>query len=185
MYGSPAVLTAVVGPPSGATGTVSFYEGTTLLGTASLNNSATAVLQVSALNAATHTIMATYNGNWTFLKHEQPGDTDGDATYGRWGRMVNRHVDDSSRTTTQNNPPFSHTIAGELVNGDTYATAVTGTPIYSTTAGTTAGTFAITVSGLTSQNYVLAFVPGTLTVVPSRRRRRWQPLRTPRFMAIQ
>ena len=72
-----------------------------------------------------------------------------------------------SRTTTEANPPFSHTVAGDLVNGDTYATAVTGTPTYSTTAGTTAGTFAITVSGLTSQNYVLAFVPGTLTVVPS------------------
>ena len=76
-------------------------------------------------------------------------------------------VNDASRTTTETNPPFSHTVAGELVNGDTYATAVAGTPAYSTSAGTTAGTFEITVSGLTSQNYVLAFVHGTLTVVPT------------------
>jgi hypothetical protein len=60
---------------------------------------------------------------------------------------------------------FSYTAAGTLFNGDTYATAVTGTPAYSTTAGSTPGTFAITVSGLTSANYVIAFAPGTLTVV--------------------
>ncbi len=83
------------------------------------------------------------------------------------GAALTVTVNDASRTTTQDNPPFSHTVAGDLVNGDTYATAVTGTPTYSTTAGTAAGTFAITVSGLTSQNYVLAFVPGTLTVVPA------------------
>ena len=66
MYGDPAVLTAVVGPPSGATGTVSFHEGTTLLGTSSLDSSATAVLPVSTLNTGTHTITATYNGDLNF-----------------------------------------------------------------------------------------------------------------------
>ena len=76
-------------------------------------------------------------------------------------------VNDATRTTNEANPPFSHTVAGDLVNGDTYATAVTGTPTYSTTAETTADTSAITVTGLSSANYVLAFVPGTLTVVPS------------------
>ena len=169
MYGDPAVLTAVVGPPSGATGTVSFHEGTTLLGTSSLDGSTTAVFSVSTLNVGTHTITATYNGDVNF-----PASTSNPATLtvtqrtGAGGvAALTVTVNDATRTTTEANPPFSHTVAGELVNGDTYATAVTGTPTYSTTAGTTAGTFAITVSGLTSQNYVLAFVPGTLTVVPS------------------
>ncbi len=169
MYGDPAVLTAVVGPTAGATGTVSFHEGTTLLGTSSLDSSATAVLSVSTLSAGTHTITATYNGDVSF-----PASTSNPVTLtvtqrtgAGGGASLTVTVNDASRTTTQANPPFSHTVAGELVNGDTYATAVTGTPTYSTTAGTTAGTFAITVSGLTSQNYVLAFVPGTLTVVPS------------------
>ena len=169
MYGDPAVLTAVVGPPPGATGTVSFYEGTTLLGTASLNSSVTAVLPVSTLNAGTHTITATYNGDASFpASASNPATlTVTQRTAAGGGASLIVTVNDASRTTTQDNPPFSHTVAGELVNGDTYATAVTGTPTYSTTAGTTAGTFAITVSGLTSQNYVLAFVPGTLTVVPA------------------
>ena len=169
MYGDPAVLTAVVGPPPGATGTVSFYEGTTLLGTASLNSSVTAVLPVSTLNAGTHTITATYNGDASFpASASNPVTlTVTQRTAAGGGASLIVTVNDASRTTTQENPPFSHTVAGELFNGDTYATAVTGTPTYSTTAGTTAGTFAITVSGLTSQNYVLAFVPGTLTVVPT------------------
>ena len=66
VYGDPAVLTAVVGPPAGATGTVSFHEGSTLLGTSSLDGSTTAVLSVSILNAGTHTITATYNGDVNF-----------------------------------------------------------------------------------------------------------------------
>ncbi len=169
MYGNPAVLTAVVGPASGATGTVSFYEGITLLGSASLNSSATAVLPVSTLNAGMHTITATYNGDVSFpATASNPVTlTVTQRTGAGGGASLTVTVNDASRTTTQDNPPFSHTVAGELVNGDTYDTAVTGTPAYSTTAGTSAGIFAITVSGLTSQNYVLAFVPGTLTVVPT------------------
>ena len=66
MYGDSAVLTAVVGPPSGATGTVIFHEGTTLLGTSSLDGSTTAVLPVSTLNVGTHAITATYNGDVNF-----------------------------------------------------------------------------------------------------------------------
>ena len=169
MYGDPAVLTAVVGPTAGATGTVSFHEGTTLLGTSSLDSSATAVLPVSTLSAGTHTITATYNGDVNFpASASNPVTlTVTQRTGAGGGAALTVTVNDASRTTTEDNPPFSHTVAGDLVNGDTYATAVTGTPTYSTAAGTTAGTFAITVSGLTSQNYMLAFVPGTLTVVPS------------------
>ncbi|HSY34571.1 MAG TPA: Ig-like domain repeat protein, partial [Acidobacteriaceae bacterium] len=46
------------------------------------------------------------------------------------------------------------------------ATAVTGVPVYATTATptSTAGTYPISVAGLSSSNYVVAFVNGTLTV---------------------
>ena len=148
MYGDTATLTAVVAP-SFATGTVSFYEGTTLLGTASLDNTATAVLPISTLNAGVHTIVAKYNGDpgvpantsntaqLTVTQRTAPGG----------GPAITVTVNDASRTTTQSNPPFTYSPAGQLVNGDTFATAISGTASYSTAAGTTAGTYSITVCG--------------------------------------
>ena len=165
MYGDTATLTAVVAP-SFATGTVSFYEGARLLGSASLDSTGTAVLPISTLNAGVHTIAATYNGDpgvpastsnpvqLTVTQRTAPGG----------GPAITVTVNDAARSTTQANPPFTYSAAGQLVNGDTYATAISGTPTYSTAAGTTAGTYAITVTGLTSANYTIAFVPGTLTV---------------------
>jgi hypothetical protein len=168
MYGDTATLTAVVAPAF-ATGTVSFYEGTTLLGTASLDNTATAVLPINTLNAGVHTITAKYNGDpgvpantsntaqLTITKRTAPGG----------GPAITITVNDASRTTTQSNPPFTYSAAGQLVNGDTYATAISGTASYSTAAGTSAGTYSITISALDSANYTIAFVPGTLTVTIS------------------
>ncbi len=73
----------------------------------------------------------------------------------------------ASRQYGQGNPAFSYTVTGTLVNGDTYATAVTGVPVYSTTATVTSpvGTYPISITGgLNSANYSIAFVNGTLTV---------------------
>ena len=73
---------------------------------------------------------------------------------------------DASRLYGQGNPAFTYSVAGTLVNGDTYANAVTGVPVYSTTAISIspAGTYPISVAGLSSNNYLVAFVNGTLTV---------------------
>ena len=168
MYGDSAVLTAVVAP-SGATGTVTFYANGTLLGTASLDGTSTATLPVSTLNVGSHNITATYNGSpsapantsnpvpLTVTQRIAPGG----------GPALTVVVNDATRTTSEANPPFIYSSGGALVNGDTYATAITGTPTYTTAAGTLPGTFAVTVTGLTSANYSIAFVPGTLTVVIS------------------
>jgi hypothetical protein len=165
MYGAPATLIAAV-TPSFATGTVSFYEGSTLLGTASLDSAAMAVLPISTLNAGVHNITAKYNGDpgvpasisntvqLTVTQRTAPGG----------GPAISVTVNDAARTATQSNPPFTYSAAGQLVNGDTYATAISGTANYSTAAGTSAGTYSITVGGLTSANYSIAFVHGTLTV---------------------
>jgi predicted outer membrane repeat protein len=48
------------------TGTVSFYDGTTLLGTVTLNASGVASLTTSDLNAGTNTITAVYSGDTNF-----------------------------------------------------------------------------------------------------------------------
>lgn len=168
MYGNTTTLTAVVAPAF-ATGTVSFYEGSTLLGTASLDNTAMAVLPISTLNAGVHNITAMYNGD-----PGVPASTSNTAqltvtkrTASGGGPAITVVVNDASRTTTQSNPPFTYSAAGQLVNGDSYSTAISGTPNYSTAVGSSVGTYSIAVSGLTSANYEIAFVPGDLTVAIS------------------
>jgi hypothetical protein len=62
---APVVITATVtngGTPS-ASGTVIFTEGTTVLGTVTLDANATAMLTLSSLSAGQHAILATYNGD--------------------------------------------------------------------------------------------------------------------------
>ena len=65
--GAPVTFTAAVASPSGApapTGSVSFLDGKTALGTIALNSSAQSVLTLaSGLAAGDHTITATYNGD--------------------------------------------------------------------------------------------------------------------------
>jgi len=65
-YEQPTVFTAVVTGPTGTpTGTVTFKDGSTVLGTANLalvQGADQASLLVSSLHAGTHTITATYNG---------------------------------------------------------------------------------------------------------------------------
>jgi hypothetical protein len=58
------------------------------------------------------------------------------------------------------------TARGRLVNGDTFA-SLSGALAFATsaTAQSPVGTYPVTPSGLSSPNYVIAFVPGTLTVV--------------------
>ena len=66
-FGQSVTLTATVTPQfSGlVTGTVGFYDGTTLLRNASLN-AGTAKFVTTTLASGTHTITATYNGNTNF-----------------------------------------------------------------------------------------------------------------------
>lgn len=73
-YGQPVPLTATVTTSpatSGATGSVTFLDGTTVLGTAPVTAGAggavTAVLPVSTLSVGTHRITASYGGDGTFV----------------------------------------------------------------------------------------------------------------------
>jgi hypothetical protein len=58
-------LTATVSP-AGATGTVTFKDGTTALGTVDLTANGTAVLIVPAFTSGTHQLTAVYNGSANF-----------------------------------------------------------------------------------------------------------------------
>ena len=166
-YGDPVTLTATVAPIS-ATGTVVFSNGSTVLGTATVSGGA-ATLSTSALSVGTYTITASYEGDGNYAESTSSPVTVTVAKRTAPGGVaaLTVTVTDASRQYGQGNPAFSYTVSGTLVNGDTYATAVTGVPIYSTPATVTSpvGTYPVSITGgLSSANYSLAFVNGTLTV---------------------
>jgi hypothetical protein len=76
-FGQALNLTATVTPKKGfyagtPTGAVSFFNGTTNLGSSSLNSSAVAVLTTSALPVGTNSVTATYSGNTKFASSTSP-----------------------------------------------------------------------------------------------------------------
>lgn len=72
--GAPVALTAAVTSPAGGTptGSVTFQEGTTTLGTAPIDSSGNATLTTSALPPGSHTITAVYPGAPGFLPSASP-----------------------------------------------------------------------------------------------------------------
>ena len=60
-----SVTSATAGTPN-ATGSVSFYDGSALLGTMAVNASGQAVYSTTGLTTGTHTITATYTGSTTY-----------------------------------------------------------------------------------------------------------------------
>lgn len=65
---NPITLTASITSPGGVpTGTVSFLDGTTSMGTSAANSSGIATLSSSTLAVGSHTLTATYSGDTNFL----------------------------------------------------------------------------------------------------------------------
>jgi uncharacterized repeat protein (TIGR01451 family)/CSLREA domain-containing protein len=75
-YGQPVTFTATVtavAPGGGTpTGTVTFYDGTTVLATVALTGSGQATFTTSSLFIGTHSITATYNGDANFNASTSP-----------------------------------------------------------------------------------------------------------------
>ena len=164
MYGDQEVLTAAV--TQGATGTVSFYEGSTLLGTASLDSATQAELPISTLPVGVHTITATFNGGPNLLPStSSPATVTVTQRTGDGGApALTIVVRNATRPANGEFAVFTYYVTGQLFNNDTYETAITGTPSLASPAASDPGTYPITVSGLTSNNYTLTSVPGTLIV---------------------
>jgi MBG domain (YGX type)/Bacterial Ig-like domain (group 3) len=71
LVGQPVILTAQIAPPApvgvpDATGRVTFYEGTTVLGTGSVNSNGQATFTTSSLSLGSHTVTATYSGDTNY-----------------------------------------------------------------------------------------------------------------------
>jgi hypothetical protein len=62
-----AHVTVVAGGSGTPTGSVTFYDGGTALGTVGLDTTAQVVLATSSLSAGSHSITASYSGNATYL----------------------------------------------------------------------------------------------------------------------
>jgi hypothetical protein len=153
--GLPVTFTATVSPtapgPGMPTGTVSFQEGTTVLGTAQLNSAGVATFTTSALSVGTHAIVATYNGDVSF----------GTSTSTPLSQTVGR----ASTTTTLSSAPnpsslnqpvmFTATItpssAGAFTPGGTVTFFDGGTPLGAP----------VSVAGGTATFAISALTPGT------------------------
>jgi hypothetical protein len=70
-YGESVTFTATVSP-AGATGTVTFMDGVTTLGSAALNANGVATFSTAALSAGTHSITAAYNGDSSYSGSTSP-----------------------------------------------------------------------------------------------------------------
>lgn len=72
-YGTPVTFTATVTGTGGTpTGTVTFKDGTTALGSAALNGAGQATVAVNGLLAGSHAITATYSGDANFPPSTSP-----------------------------------------------------------------------------------------------------------------
>jgi hypothetical protein len=114
-YGQAVTFTATVSPTSGTgtpTGTVEFFDGTTLLGSGTLNASGTATFATSSLAAGSHAIRAEYLG-----------DANDAGSY-------------SAAQTQVVNPTSTTTALGSSPSPSAYGQAVTFTATVTPTSGT-------------------------------------------------
>jgi len=118
VYGTSITLTATVSP-SGATGTITFYDGSTSLGTGTLS-SGSASISTSALAVGTHSITASYGGSSSYSSSTSSAVT----------------VTITSASTTATTTTLSTTS-----NSATAGTAVTFTATVSPSAATGSVTF--------------------------------------------
>jgi probable HAF family extracellular repeat protein len=131
IFGQQVAIAATVSSNAGTpTGTVTFYDGTTALGTATLNGSGQATFITSTLTAGTHTVSVGYGGDENF----DPGTS----------LAVAQMVAKAATTITLTSRPNPSTT-GQTVNffanvAGQYGGAATGTVTFKEGTKTTLGT---------------------------------------------
>jgi hypothetical protein len=164
-YGDSLTFTAVVSVASGEgtpTGTVQFrIDGTNFGNPVSLVNRLATSDIVTALGAGQHTVLAVYSGDTAFS-----GSTSSELAQSVSQAQLRIKADDQTKAYGQPNPSFTVSYLGFVAGQG--ATDLGGALNFDTTATTAShvlpGGYLITPSGLTSPNYAVAFVPGTLTI---------------------
>ena len=135
-YGTPVTFTATVAGAGGTpTGTVTFKDGTTTLGTGTLNGAAQATLQVNALAVGSHSITAVYGGDTNF-----PTST---------SAVLTQTVSQSQGATVGLTSSANPSVTGQPVTFTAAVTGSGGTPTGNVTfkdAGAVLGTVALVAS---------------------------------------
>lgn len=147
--GQSVTFTATVNAPSGKpTGTVTFFDGTTILGTGTLSGN-TATFTTTSLPAGSHNITSVYNGSTGYS-----GSTSSILT-----QVVTAPI---TSTTTSVASSLNPSVSGQSVTFTATVTAASGTPTGTVTFfdGTT-NLVAITLSGNTATFTSSAFSVGS------------------------
>jgi uncharacterized delta-60 repeat protein len=166
VYAQPVTFTATVSANAlGAgrpTGTVTFYNGSAVLGTATLpaKGPDQVSLTTTFLPVGSNVITAVYSGDTNFLT------SNGSGTQTVTPATLTVTANYASILYGRNVPPLTYNITG-FVNGDT-PSVVSGTASLTTPATETsdAGNYPIVAAqgNLSAANYTFAFVNGTLTI---------------------
>jgi YVTN family beta-propeller protein len=117
-YGQPVTLSASVTSTAGSpTGIVTFYDGATALGTATLNGSGQALLTTAVFSAGTNSLSAAYGGDSNFAT----------STSGALGQTVSKATTLTVLTGTPNPSSAGQTVAFVATVSGQYGGGVTGT----------------------------------------------------------
>ena len=162
-YGAAVTFTATVSGSGVPTGMATFMDGTTTLGSVSLDASGRATLTTSSVAAGTHSITAVYGGDGSFS-----GSTSLALSQVVTPAALTVTASTQTKTYGAANPALTASYSG-FVNGETLATSgITGAPSLTTTAtpaSAVGGYPIVAASGtLTAANYTFTFVNGTVTV---------------------
>ena len=175
-YGQSVTFTATVSDTSGVvpTGSVEFYEGSSLIGFGSTlsgnGNSAASTFTTSAMTAETQSIMAVYAATGVF------GDSNGTLS-----QVVNQAILTVSGVTAANKTYNAGTAASLNTSGATLSGVISGDTVNLNTGGAT-GTFAsqnvgigitvtvagMTISGAQASDYTLTQPTATANITPAR-----------------
>ena len=159
-FGAAVTFTATVSGSGVPTGVATFMDGTTTLGSVSLDASGRATLTTSSVAVGTHSITAVYGGDGSFS-----GSTSLALSQVVTPAALTVTADNQTKAYGAANPALTVSYSG-FVNGDTAASLTTPPTVSTTaTAASAVGTYPITASGAVSANYTISYVSGTLTVV--------------------
>ena len=141
-----------------------------------VNGSAT-LSGLASLAAGSHTIATVYSGDPNFAPSEA------DLAQAVAPAPLTVTAADATRVYGQANPTFSASYSGFVLGEGRTTWAASLTLRRPATAASHVGSYAITPGGLSSANYAIRFVPGTLAVTPAPLTSR--PMTNRRFMERQ